>query len=277
MGTGFHESAFEQLDLFSGSGVVPPGPEPEPEGWAPLDPTRLSDGELIAVLPRARQNEAVGLTREAARRGLTDAMPALEALCRRFAGFGLDREVTEQVASIRGLASLGGVAAAEAVARLIVSGAVRGPGARVALEAASGLGCRLPPEQVAAFLRDDDPAVREAACRCARGGAKVIAALLDLLSDLHPAVTHAAALALGRLGRREAGVVLTRMLGTVPSEEVVRALAGIAEEDDWVRLGQTARQVPELAGVVLEVLEESEEARAAAVAEGVRRRLGMGG
>jgi hypothetical protein len=34
--------------------------------------------------------------------------------------------------------------------------------------------------------------------------------------------------------------------------------------------------VPELAGVVLEVLEESEAPRALAVAEGVRRRLGMG-
>jgi hypothetical protein len=273
MATGLHESAFEQLDLFSGAGVSPPGPEAEPMDWAPLDPARLSDAELIAVLPRARQNEAPALTREAARRGLPDAIPALEALCRRFAGFGLDREVTEQVAALRGLASLGGEAA---VSRLIVSGAVRGPGARVALEAAAGLGCRLPPDRVAAFLRDDDPRVREAACRCARGGAEVIAALLDLLSDLHANVTHAAALALGRLGRREGAAVLARLLGTAPSKEVVGALAAIAEDDDWVRLGQTAMRVPDLAGVVLEVLEDSEAPRAAAVAEGVRRRLGVG-
>jgi len=54
---------------------------------------------------------------------------------------------------------------------------------------------------------------------------------------------------------------------------VVRALGWIAEEDDWVRLGQTALRVPQLAAVVLEVLEGSEEARAAVVAEGVKRKL----
>jgi HEAT repeat protein len=154
---------------------------------------------------------------------------------------------------------------------------VRGPGARVALGAAAELGCRLPPDRVAVFLRDDDLGVREAACRCARGGAEVITALIDLLADLHANVTHAAALALGTLGRGEGRTVLTRLLRTTPSAEVVGALAGIAEDDDWVRLGQTAMRFPELAPVVLEVLEQSDAPRAAAVAEGVRRRLGMAG
>jgi hypothetical protein len=259
----------EQFDLFSRAGVAQPA-EIGPTGWAPLDPARLSNAELIAVLPRARQTEAPALAQEAARRGLTDAIPALEALCRRFSGFGLDREVTEQTAALTGLASLGGTAE---VTRLIVTGSVRGPGVRVALDAAARLGCRLPPDRVAAGLRDDDPAVREAACRCALGGSEIIAPLLDLLTDLHPAVTHAAALVLGRLGRREASSVLTRMLGTAPSVEVIRALAAIATDDDWVRLGQTASRVPELASVVLEVLEDSEEPRATAVARGIRRRL----
>lgn len=262
-----------QLDLFSGAGA--PAPEPEETGWAPLDPARLSDSELIAVLPRARQAEAPGLVAETARRALQDAIPALEALCRRFSGFGLDREVTEQMAAIGGLASLGGGAARDAVTRLIASGSVRGPGVRRALEVASGMGCRLPPNQVAGFLRDDDPGVREAACRCARGGAETVAALIDLLSDLHGSVTHSAALALGRLGRREGSEMLRRLLRTAPSADVIWALAGIAGEDDWVLLGQAAVRMPALAGMVLEVLGESEEARAAAVAEGVRRRLGI--
>jgi hypothetical protein len=276
MGAAIHESGFEQLDLFSGAGISP-SPETDEDSidWAPLDPSRLSDAELIAVLPRARQNEAPGLAQEAVRRGLADAVPALEALCRRFSGFGLDREVTEQVAALSGLTSLGGAAAKQAVTRLIVSGAVEGPGVRLALEAAAELRCGLPPHRVGAFLRDDDPAVRETACRCARGGAEAIAALTDLLSDLHVSVVNAAALALGRLGRPEAGFVLTRMLGTAPTEDVVRALAVIAKEDDWVRLGQTAMRFPELVSVVLEVLEETEEPRAAAVARGVRRRLEM--
>jgi hypothetical protein len=273
MATGLSESAFEQLDLFSGAGVAPPESEAEPMGWAPLDPARLSDAELIAVLPLARQVEAPALAQEAARRGLADAAAALEALCRRFSGFGLDREVTEQIAALRGLAALGGAAATEAVTRLIVAGSVRGPGMRVALEAASTLGCRLPPDRIALCLDDDDPAVREAACGCARGGADVMAALVDLLADLHPGVKHGAAMALGRLGRREGHAVLIGLLLTAPSAEVVGALAAIADDDDWVRLGQTALRVPELARIVLEVLEESEEPRAMAVAEGVRRKM----
>ena len=116
--------------------------------------------------------------------------------------------------------------------------------------------------------------MREAACQCARGGAEVVAALIDLLTDLHESVTRAAAVALGRLGRREAAAVLVRMLRTAPSTEVVGALAAIAEEDDWVRLGQTARQRPELAPVVLEMLEDSGAPRALAVANGLRRLLG---
>ena len=264
----------EQLDLFSGAGPCPTASAPASIAWTPLDPARLSDTELIAVLPRARQVEAPALAREAARRRLPEAVPALEALCRRFAGFGLDREVTEQTAALRGLAALGGPAAAAAVTRLIISGSIHGPGLRVALEAAWTLGCRLPPERIALWLRDDNPRLREAACRGARGGAAVVAALIDLLTDLHPLVTHPAALALGRLGRSEAHPVLLRLLATAPSPEVIHALAGIADDDDWVRLRQTALRVPDLAVAVLGALEESEAPRAVAVAAGVRRRLG---
>lgn len=272
MTTGLHESAYEQLDLFAGSGVMASATT-DALDWAPLNAARLSDAELIAALPRARQTEAPALTGEAARRRLMDAVPALEALCRRFAGFGLDREVTEQTAALRSLAALGGRPAAEAVTRLIVTGAVGGPGMRVALEAAAELGCRLPPDRVAAALLSDDRKVREAACRCARGGAAVISGLIDLLTDLHGRVVQAAALALGRLGRREGHTVLVELLRSVPSKDVIGALAGIAENDDWVRLGQTAMRVPDLAGDILEALEESDDQRAMAVAQGVRRRL----
>jgi hypothetical protein len=273
MATGSHYPAFEQLDLFTGSRVAAPS-EAAPTDCAPIDPERLSDAELIAVLPRARQVEAPGLAAEAARRRLADAVPALEALCRRFAGFGLDREVTEQVAALRGLASLNG---GEAVTRLIVAGAVRGPGLRVAMETAAALGCRLPPHRVAESLRNDDPRTREAACHCARGGAEVVSGLVDLLTDLHGSVMQAAALALGRLGRREAHAVLVDLLRTGPSKEVVGALAGIADDDDWVRLAQAAIRVPQLAAVILEALEDSEQPRAMAVAEGLRRHLRQSG
>ena len=261
-----------QLDLFSGEGTALPS-EPVSLGWMPLDPARLSDAALIAAIPRASQREAFGLAREAGKRALADAVPALEALCRRFSGFGLDREVTEQMAAIEGLSSTGGKPAAEALTRLIVSGAIGGPGLRAALEAAAKLGCRLPSDRIARFLRDDNPAVREAACRCARGGPDVIPALIDLLADLHSAVSCAAAVALGHLGQREGHAVLTAKLRTAPSEEVINALATIADEDDLVTLGRTAVAHPDLTDVVLQALEESELPRASTVANGIRRRL----
>src|SRR5579872_3177736 len=165
MAIGSHQSSAIQLDLFADPGFDTQA-EAEPIDWAPLDPARLSDAELIAVLPRARQVEVAALTREAVQRRLANAIPALEALCRRFSGFGSDREVTEQTAALRCLAGLGGSRAAEAVTGLIASGAVRGPGLRVALEAAATLGCRLPSNVVAEALRDGNPAIREAACPC---------------------------------------------------------------------------------------------------------------
>ncbi len=262
----------EQPDLFSGGWVAPPERSAS-IGWAPIDAARLSDSELIAALPGGSQLEAPALAREAVRRHLPNAVAALEMLCQRFRGFGLDREVSEQTAALSGLSALGGLAASEAVSRLIVSGTIQGPGLRVALEAASALGCPLPQDRIVRWLRDDDQRVREAACRLARGGAEATAALIDLLTDLHAPVSRAAAFALGRLGRPEARPILLRLLATAPSPGLIHALAGIADDDVWVRLGQTARRVPDLAAAVLEALEDSESPRALAVAEGVRRTL----
>ncbi len=256
-----------QLDLFSGGGAAVVA-EPDLTLWAPIDAARLSDRALIAAIPRATQAEAPGLTKEAARRGLTDAIPAVESLCRRFTGFGLDREVTEQTAALNALATLGGQAA---VTRLIDTGVVRGPGLRWALEAASILKCRLPPDQIATFLRDGDPAIRVAACRCARAAPGVIAALTDLLSDLHPQVVLAAAIALGLLGYRQGFPVLLGQLRSEPSPEIVAALAPAAEEDELVRLGRTALSHPDLAPQILAALDDCDIPRASVVAQGVRR------
>jgi hypothetical protein len=92
-----------QLDLFEEGGSLPSsartGFRPEPR-TAPAD---LDDTALIAALPWAGLIEAPDLAAEAARRRLTPAIPALEQLCRRFAGFGLERPVPEQVAAFRAL------------------------------------------------------------------------------------------------------------------------------------------------------------------------------
>lgn len=235
-----------QMDLFPTAGAAPP---PRPN-----DPGSLSNPALIAAIPGAGQFEAPGLAREAARRGLAEAVPALEALCRRFADFGQDHEIAEQTAALGALADIGGKPAAEAAARL---------------------GCVLPPDRIVAAARDNNPAIRAAACRCARPHAAVIAAVLDCLTDLHPPVVQAAALALGRLGRREAAGVLTRLLAAEPNPAVIAALAPIAAEDEWVRLARTALTHPDLAPMVLAALDDADTPRAAAIAGGVRRRLGL--
>jgi hypothetical protein len=70
----------------------------------------------------------------------------------------MDREATEQLASLRSLAASEGRTAAEAVTRLIIAGTLLDPGKWVPLEAA-GVGCRLRPDRVAASLHDYDPKV----------------------------------------------------------------------------------------------------------------------
>ena len=89
---------------------------------------------------------------------MTAAIPALEALCRRFAGFGADRIVPEQAAAIDALAQIAGADAAEALARLIARRTVQGPCLQRAVAAAACLGAKLPAATVLELLRHDDPA-----------------------------------------------------------------------------------------------------------------------
>ena len=63
---------------------------------------------LIAAIVDARPADCGDLAAEVVRRGLIEAVPAFEALCRRFKGFGLDYPVPEQVAAVNALAALGG-------------------------------------------------------------------------------------------------------------------------------------------------------------------------
>jgi hypothetical protein len=88
-----------QLDLFSAAGL-PAADETaaqvEPCRVAPSD---LDDSALVVALPEAQVVDCHALCAEAGRRRLTAAIPALEALCRRFKGFGLEHAVPEQIAA----------------------------------------------------------------------------------------------------------------------------------------------------------------------------------
>jgi hypothetical protein len=258
----------QQLDLFAG----PPPAEPGAPRRA-VDAEALCDAALISALPGAGQTDAPALAEECGRRKLVAAVLALEALCRRFKGFGQHSVVPEQRAALSGLRGIGGAAAAEAVVRLLAGSVVQGPGLTLAVATAASLGARLPEPLALMCLRHPDPPIRADACRCARASIGVVEILVELLSDLHPTVADAAACALGRAGRAEGRARLVRCLVLAPSIESIAAFAAVADDDGVVLLGRLALSHPELSAAVLAALGSIDTERAAVVANGVRRRV----
>ena len=209
----------QQLDLFSAKGITVEQPFPQRLAFCPAVAV-LGDEALIAAIPAATLDDCAALVAEAARRRLTAAIPALEALCRRFTGFGVGRMVPEQSAALRALAVIGSRDAAQAVSLLIVRGVVQGPALGLAVAVAAQLHATLPTEILRSFLRHADPDIRANACRCARRQPELIAVMIDLLDDLNQAVASSAACALGQMGRIEARPTLASLLREEPSEEV---------------------------------------------------------
>jgi len=244
-----------------------------PRARPPAAAEDLVDEALIAAIPGSSLSESNALAAEAGRRQLHAAVPALETLCRRFAGFGVDHRVPEQVAALNALVMIDGRDAADAVARLIVRGAVQGPALSVAVGVAARLRSRLPVEVLRSLLRHADPGVRADACRCARRSPELISLTVDLLDDLDRVVARSAACALGQMGRTEARPMLLSLLREEPSEEVIEAVSSIADEDCVVLLGKIARSAPELSDAALDALEGMDHPRAGAIATAIRQRL----
>jgi hypothetical protein len=242
-------SAGHQLDLFAAAGIT----AASPPGWEPprrLVPSELDDAALIAAIPNARLAECCNMAVEAVRRGLISAVPAFEALCRRFKGFGLTHTVPEQVAAVKALAALGGREASAALVRILCDDVMQGPGLAEAVHAAVSLRAQLPVERAMALLRHAEPAVRAQACRCVPPHPSVVAVLVDLLGDLHSTVATAAACALGHFGHREARPILGQLLRQEPTADIIAAVAAIADADLIVQLGRIARTRPDLAKAV---------------------------
>jgi len=255
-----------QLDLFAAPALRPERRLAPADAGVLPSPAEFSDDELIAAIPVSGLTSGPALAAEAGRRRLAAVVPALEALCRRFCGFGLERVVPEQAAAIEALRAIGGQDAAQAVARLIARSIVQGPGLRGAVAAAAELRSNLPIAVLSSLLRHPDPGVRADACRCARPDPKVISVLFDLLDDLNGAVARSAACALGRMGRTEARTMLIHLLREAPSAEIIDASASLADEDCIVRLGRIARERPELAALALDALADIDHPRASAIA-----------
>jgi hypothetical protein len=240
----------EQLDLFSGTGMPPehfPRPDSRPHGLVAAD---LDDGALIAAIPGAGLADAPALAAEAGRRRLVAAVSALEQLCLRFVGFGLERTLPEQAAALQALALIGGSESARTVARLIAKDVVQGPTRKVAVNVAAQLKSALPVETILALLHDADPKVRADACRCTGSWPAVLRVLLDLARDSDGDV---------RVAARQ---TLVRLLRDAPSVEIIDAIPAIADEDCIILLGRLVRTRPILAAAALDALEMIDHPRA---------------
>src|SRR5947207_2154721 len=193
----------KQLDLFGGSApsVEPDISEGETRPVTAWD--LLDDDSLVAAVPAAGIRNILAWTAEVGRRRLSAAVPVLEALCRRYAGFGVDQIVPEQASALDALSQIGGAEARRAIAPLISRKIVLGPSLQKALAAAVCLRASLPADAVLDLLRHNDPQIRADGCRFVRAWPDTIPLLLELLDDFNPDVRMAAACALGRLGRSE--------------------------------------------------------------------------
>ena len=251
-----------QLDLFSQtSGSAERCPSDE-VAQPVIAVEAIEDDDLLAGLPHSGISDSVALAAEAGRRRLTAAIPALEALCRRFSGFGADRIVPEQAAAIDALAEIAGSGAAQALARLVGRRTVQGPCLRRAVGAAARLGAKLPAGTVMELLRHDDPTIRADACRFAQPSPEMVAQLRELLDDVQRPVRMAAAGAIGLMGRNEVRPLLTRYLREAPSAQIIDAIVPVADEECIVLLGRVARTMPDLSAAALDALDAIDHPRA---------------
>lgn len=254
--------AEEQLDLFA-AGLPAEHPRHPVPNRPAVEVARLDDNALIAAIETAGIAAFPSLAAEVGRRQLRTAVPALDRVCRRFAGFGVAQPVPEQVAALNALVMIGGREAARVVATLIAKAVVQGPTLKTAVAAAARLGSELPTAAVLDLLHHPDPAVRVDACRCARPSPDIVPLLIDLLDDLNGGVGIAAACALARMGRSEARPRLLGLLRTAPSPEVIAAIVDIADEGCVVLLGRIARTMPDLAATARAALEDIDHPQAA--------------
>ena len=267
-----------QPDLFDERGLVEVNRSTTPAApQSGAAAAGFTDGELIAMLPHATPTNVERLCAAAASRSLEGAVPALERLWRRFAGFGIGEPLVEQRAVLNTLARLDCGPAWAALKRIALSKGLPASQLPMALGAASDVGLVLPAAIVAPLLRHRDAAVREPAFALApKAGVPDVALRAGLLDPSAP-VRRAAAVALGTLGAGAAGNALIAELARDPSHEVIEALAAIGDDEAIVHLGRCAERHPALAGTVIDVLRDMESGRAVRLAARLEAGLRVSG
>ena len=252
-----------QLDLFTERGRKGRGESPRPAAAETgLAVAALADDELTAMIARAELWNVEALCSEAATRSLQSAVPALESLWRRFAGFGMGVPLLEQVAVLRSLGALKGAAARTALKRIVLSDGLSESLLPDALQAAADAGLALPGAFVGPLLGHDGAAIRAPAYELAVRAELRGDLLLQGLSDRCACIRRRLAVAMGNRGDREARGALLQELAANPSPAVIEAIATIMDEDVIVHLGRCADRHPALRRMVIDMLRDLDSPRA---------------
>lgn len=252
-----------QPDLFDERGLTDAGGvEMPPVPDTPLVPADLTDEALIAMLPQASMLAAEGLCSEVASRGLAGAVPALEQVWRRVAGFGIGTPLVEQRAVLKALARLDCAAARTALRGIVLSKGLPASLLPAALGAAAEAALSLPAGFVGPLLEHEDAAVRTAAFALAPRAGVPVELLRDGLGDPSAAVRRLAAIAMGNAGDASAAAAPAAELARNPSAAAIEALASLGEEDAIVHLGRCAERHPALAGTVIDALRDMDSPKA---------------
>ncbi len=154
-------AAESQPDLFDDRGLVDAGsvaaraaPEPLP------DAAGLSDAALIALLPGATISNVEALRSKSGSRRLVPAVPALESLWQRFAGFGMRVPLVEQRAVLGTLARLEDALACAALRKIVLPKGLPASLLPLTMRAAAETALSLPTGFVGPLLVHEDEAVR---------------------------------------------------------------------------------------------------------------------
>ena len=270
------EAAQHQLDLFAERGGVEPRHSPQTSvSSAPaLAVDTLSDNDLLEVIPNAGPSNVEAVCSEVVSRSLQVAVPALEALWRRFSGFGIEKPLPEQLAVVDTLARLGGAEARSALRWIVLSKGLPASLLPAALQAAASTRLALPAPFVDPLLDHQDATVRGAAFALAASANVPADRLHARLFDRSAADRRAAAVALGLRGDSRARQPLVEELERSPSPEIIEAVAAVWDDDAIVRLGRCARRHPRLAGAVLDALRDIGSPRAEVVARHAKSHAG---
>ena len=266
------EATPNQLDLFAERGRVIARRVPEPMARPAAAPVEtLSDDDLLESTQKAGPSNIEAVCSEIVSRSLEAAVPALEVLWQRFAGFGVEKSLREQLAVLETLARLGGTYARSTLRGVVLSKGLPASLLPTAPQASASAGLALPAAFVGPLLDHEAAEVREAAFVLADVPAD---RLRQGLFDRSAANRRAAAVALGLQGDASARQPLYDELARCPSTEVIEAITAVWDDDAIVHLGRCARRHPRLVGAVLDALRDIASPRAHTVARHLETNTG---